>query len=746
MRPPRLRANAPPLVVGALCGACALGGFSAAAAAASLPTTAAIPPQDPPPSTADSPGDTVALAPLVVSVLRSPARLDRLPFSASVLFRPDIAQGAAGSSIDEALHALPGVRVQNRHNLAVGERISIRGFGARSQFGIRGIKVLVDGIPATLPDGQSTLDHLDIGALARVEALRGPAAALYGNAAGGVLLFRSAEPFSGRWRQEAVVAAGSNGMLRTEVAGSGAAEGVRYRARYGRMRLDGFRDNVSGDGEDPYSGGDRQTLNVGVSFDVGGGALAFRVAGVELDALNPGSLPADLFDQGSNQAWGFNVARRTRKHVRQLQAGAEWRGPVGGIEGEASAYGIRRALDNPIPTQVIDLTRNGGGARLALTRTWPRSGGGTARLGLGAEAEAQDDDRRNFVNQGGEAGDLTLDQRERVRAAAVFGQARLPLTARVNVAAALRFDHFAFRADDRFVSAENPDDSGRRTMSAINPSLGLYAEIGEHGVFASLARSFETPTTTELANQPDRAGGLNPGLQPQHGWTVEAGARGVLGDEGVVDRRVAYDLAAFSTRLENQLVPFEVAGAPGRRFFRNAGKSTIRGVEASARATVSRSLSGRIAYSFVDARFDDFAVDGRSFGGARVPGVAPHQLEAAVRTSRGNWFGELRLDVRGSVPADDANEAEAAGHALIGLRFGATELGAGSIRFSPFAGITNATGARYVSSVVVNAFGGRYFEPGPARGGYLGTSVRWGSAPARQGAAMGKRSDTPFDR
>lgn len=712
-------AAAPLLFASALCALGALADLSPAAAA-----SPARPLQDPPGA------DTVPLAPVVVSVLRSPARLDRLPFSASVLSRPEIAQGAAGTSIEEALHALPGVRVQNRHNLAVGERISIRGFGARSQFGVRGIKVLVDGVPATLPDGQSTLDHLDIGSLARVEALRGPAAALYGNAAGGVLLFESAEPYAGRWRQEAVLAGGANGMFRTEVAGSGTTGGARYRVRYGRTRLDGFRNNPSESGEDPYAGGARQTLNAGLSLDVGGGELAFRLAGVELDALNPGSLPADLFDQGSNQAWGFNVARRTRKHVRQLQAGATWRGPVGGLEGQASAYGVRRNLDNPIPTQVIDLTRNSGGARIALAKAWPRSAG-EARISFGAEGEVQDDDRRNFANQGGQAGDLTLDQRERVRAAAAFGQLRLPLDARLHMTGALRFDHFAFRADDRFVAPDNPDDSGTRTMSAINPSLGLYADLGSHGVFASVARSFETPTTTELANQPDRAGGLNPGLDPQHGWTAEAGVRGLLGRGGPRAARAAYDVAAFTTRVANQLVPFEVAGAPGRRFFRNAGKSTIRGVEASARAALSPSLSVRFAYSWVDARFDDFAVGGRSFSGNRVPGVAPHQLEAAVRAGRGAWFGELRAEVRDRVPADDANQAEAPGYALLGLRFGATDLRAGPVQFSPFAGVTNVADARYASSVVTNAFGGRYFEPGPARGGYLGASASWGSAPGR---------------
>ena len=661
--------------------------------------------------------DTVSLAPLVVSVLRSPARLDRLPFSASVLAGSDLSDGTAGVFIEESLHGLPGVRVQNRYNPAVGERISIRGFGARAQFGVRGIKVLVDGVPATLPDGQTTLDHLDVGSLGRVEALRGPAAALYGNGAGGVLLFTSAEPFAGPARWQAVSVAGSDGLLRLQATVSGTAGKLKYRASGARSRFDGFRNNVSGSGEDPYSGATRTTVNAGFDRETGGGVLSARVIGLDLSALNPGSLPSSLFDEGSNQAWGFNVARRTRKDVRQGQVGVAWRGPVGNLQGDVSAYGVRRTLDNPIPTRVVDLTRNGGGVRLALAKEWDR-GPGAARLDFGAEGELQSDDRRNFANQGGERGAVVLNQQERVRAAAVFGQLRLPATRRLDVVGALRFDRFRFSADDRFVGPDNPDDSGDRTMSAVSPSVGFHLALGDHGLFASVARSFETPTTTELANQPDRAGGLNPSLDPQRGWTAEGGLRGEMG-------RAAYDLAVFSSRISNQLVPFEVPSAPGRRFYRNAGKSTVRGFEASARVALSQHLTARVAYGYTDVRFDDFEVDGERFDDNRVPGVAPHLVEGAVRAGGGRWFGELRVEVRGSVPVNDANDASADRYALLDLRFGASGLRAGDLRLSPFAGVTNAANARYASSVVVNAFGSRYFEPGPDRGGYVGLSLAW---------------------
>lgn len=667
-------------------------------------------------------GDTVTLPPVVVSVLRSPARLDHLPFSASVMAGPDLAEGAAGLFIEEALHALPGVRVQNRYNASVGERISIRGFGARSQFGVRGIKILVDGIPATLPDGQTTLDHLDVGSLGRVEALRGPAAALYGNGAGGVLLFRSAAPFGGAYRQEATLVGGTDGLLRMQATGSGTGGGIGVRASVARSVFDGFRDNVSGSGEDPYSRAERTTVNAALTSAAGGGTLTVRLSGLDLDALNPGSLPADLFDEGSNQAWGFNVARRTRKDVKQGQGGVGWSGPLGGFEGAFSAYGVRRELDNPIPTRVIELKRNGGGLRVALGREW----GGSDRAGrvdFGVEGDFQGDDRRNYANQGGEAGDLQVDQQESVRALAAFGQISLSLGARLTAMGALRVDRFNFRADDRLVGEDDPDDSGDRAMGGVSPSFGLHLDLGDHGLFGSVAGSFETPTTTELANRPDRAGGFNPELEPQRGWTVEGGIRGALG------RRSAYDVAIFNSTLTNQLVPFEVPAAPGRTFYRNAGRSRVRGFEVSARAALSSLLSATLAYGYVDARFTDFTIGDDTFDDNRVPGIAPHRVEGALRMGRGVWFGELRVERRDEVPANDANDAAADGFTLVELRFGATGVRMGGLRLSPFAGVTNLTDVRYASSVVVNAFGGRYFEPGPDRGGYLGLSLAWERTP-----------------
>ena len=664
----------------------------------------------------ESSPDTVALQPISVTVLRTPTRLDRSPFSASVLAGAEVRSGTTGLFIQEALQALPGVRLQNRYNPAVGERISIRGFGARAQFGVRGIKILVDGIPATLPDGQSTLDHLDLGSLGRVEALRGPAAALYGNAAGGVLQFESERPFVGRFRQEATVVAGSDGLFRLQATGSGTAGETGYRLSVGRTNYDGFRTNEGGS-PDPYSGGDRTTLNGTLDFPLSTGRMNLQLIGLDMDALNPGSLPADLFGEGSNEAWGFNVARGTFKAVRQGQLGMRWSGTVGGMEGTVSTYAVRRELDNPIPNTVIDLDRNAGGLRLSAAREWS-SGHGPVRLDVGVEGELQSDARRNFENEGdGVSGALTLDQDERVRSGGVFAQVHAPVSSRWTLLGALRYENVAFKATDYFTAGGDPDDSGDRSMSGLNPSLGAHVALGDHGLFFSVARSFETPTTTELANRESGAGGLNPELDPQRGWSLEGGVRGTVGG------RLAYDLAAFSTWLTGQLIPFEVESAPGRRFFRNTGESTVQGLEASTRALLASGLSLMASYSWVDARFQDFIQDDEDLSGNRVPGIAPHRFDLRLRGETGPVFAEVRLERRGAVPVDDSNENEADGYTLLDLRAGGRDVRAGPLRLSPFVGLTNLTDERYVTSVVVNAFGGRFFEPGPARGFYAGATV-----------------------
>jgi iron complex outermembrane receptor protein len=659
--------------------------------------------------------DTARVVPLdtvAVQVLGTPGPVLRAPFPVSVVREAEIRQARPGLALTDALTAVPGVQVDNRFNYALGERISVRGQGARAQFGVRGVRVLVDGIPATLPDGQTTLNHVDPAALGRAEVIRGPASALYGNASGGVIRLTTAPPLDAPLASEHRVLAGSHGLLRMETSAGGRAGAAAYRAYVSRLEYGGFREHASAD-----------NLNAGGMLHLARGADEVRVSftAVRYDALNPGSLSDSLLRADRGAAFARNVQQRTGEEGRQGQAGVWWRRQAGPGALEVAAYGLMRSIDNPIPTAVIDLDRRVGGLRASFS-----ADAGALRWLAGAEVEGQRDDRLNFANQAGERGARTLDQRERVTSTAAFAQGTAALGI-VEVLGAVRYDRFRFAVRDRLISAENPDDSGARIMAAVSPALGVsVAALPWLALYANLATAFETPTTTELANRPAGAGGFNPELEPQRTVSVEAGAKARLTPWAWLEG------AVYRARVDDALIPFEVEGAPGRVFFRNAGHARHRGAEGSLVLTPLRRWTARAAYSWTDARFGRYVVNGEDREGNPVPGVAPHRLEVSLLRApvRGLLAG---LDLRrvSSTPvADDDAEGRfrSPAYTLVDVRAGWEGARLGRAEFAPFAGVTNLLDRAYNTSVTVNAFGRRYYEPGPGRTVYAGLRLALGPA------------------
>jgi iron complex outermembrane receptor protein len=654
----------------------------------------------------------VALDTVSVRVLGAPVPAVRAPFGVSVVHEAEIRQARPGLGLTEALTAVPGVQVDNRFNYALGERISVRGFGARAQFGVRGVRVLVDGIPATLPDGQTTLNHVDPSAMGRAEIIRGPASALYGNASGGVIHLTTAPPPAAPIASEHRVVVGSHGLLRAETSVGGRTGWASYRAYVSRLGYDGYREHASA-----------ENLNAGgtLLFSRGANDLRLSFTAVRYDALNPGSLSDSLLRVDRSAAFARNVAQRTGEEGRQGQAGLWWRRTMGPGAVEVSAYGSMRSIDNPIPNAIIDLDRGVGGARAA----W-QADAGALRWTAGTELETQRDDRLNFANDAGERGTRTLDQAERVTSRSAFAQATAALPWRLEATGALRYDRFRFSVRDRLFSADNPDDSGARTLQRWSPALGLsWAAAPTVSLYANLATAFETPTTTELANRPTGAGGFNPELQPQRTISVEAGARARLAPWAWVEA------SAYRARIEDALIPFEVADAPGRVFYRNAGEARHQGIEAAAVLTPRPAWTARAAYTWTDARFGEYVVNGDDRAGNRVPGIAPHRFDLSLLAmpSRGPFAG---LDVRrvSATPvADDDAEGRFASPAytLVDLRGGWEGMRVGGVALSPFVGVGNLLDREYNTSVVINAFGRRYYEPGPGRTGYAGASLTLGA-------------------
>ena len=667
-------------------------------------------------SAQELPDSVVPLDSVVVTVIRGSDGLGRTPFAVSVQGQQALQSGNTGLSLEEALQGLPGVQVQNRYNYTVGERISIRGLGARAQFGVRGLKVLVDGIPATLADGQSTLDHLDIGSLGRVEILRGPASALYGNGGGGVLSFETAQPPDVSIRQEAKGVFGDDGLVRLQSTTSGTAGGAAYLFNLAHLSYDGFRTHPD-DPSDFFGGADRLNANAQLRTELGGGSLRITGNFFDLDGENAGQLNRADLEACVVTARGVNVSQGSRKAVHQGQLGFAWSGPLGGVNAQFSGWGLFRNMDNPIPPRIIDLERTAFGTRAAVSTQTPGESGDLTWT-AGIDLDFQRDSRLNFDNDGGSRGALTLDQFETVSAAGLFVQVRAPLSSRLWAMGGLRYDRFRFKANDHLVTADNPDESGIRTMDALSPTLGLHVEYSPALVFyGNVATSLDTPSTTELVNRPDGGGGFNPDLDPQRGVSGEIGLRGQLRS------RVAYEASVFVTESTDELVPFEDAAQEGRTFFRNSGSSKYQGFEGSARAVLPEGVQAQLTYTYVDATFTDYVLDGDVFDGNDIPGLTRHRLDGFLRLTNGPWFGEVRGDYVGRMAVDDANGEYASAYSLWEARTGLTKARLGRIEVSPFAGVSNILDKTYAAAVAVNAFGGRYYEPGPGRAFFAGISA-----------------------
>jgi iron complex outermembrane receptor protein len=651
-----------------------------------------------------TPRDT--LTPVKVTVLRTPFDATSAPLNVASVGARDIATAQPGFSIDEALGQVSGIQVDNRLNFAIGERISVRGIGTRSAFGTRGVRVIVDGIPATLADGQSALSNIDMGSLGVAEIIRGPASALYGNSSAGVISLRTLPPPPVAFAPTARFMAGSDGLARYQVGAGGIAGRGTYVLNADRLDYGGYR---------AYSAARNAHVNAVGTWDWDRVSVKLVANGAQYNAQNPGSLSDSLIRVDRRQAYSNNLLHRTGELGRQNQLGLTARARLGVGEVELAGYGLTRAIDNPIPASIIGIHRAAGGARATYSVTAGTADRGITAL-VGGESDLQRDDRRNWVNANGKAGALTLDQRERVTSTSPFVQLSA-VADRLTVLGGARYDQFRFAAQDHFITPTNPDDSGIRRMSSTSPTLGLsYALLPVASIYGNVSSAFQTPTTTELTNRPSGAGGFNPDLQPERTHSHEVGVRGAT-------RTLSYDVALYDMRIDNELIPFQVASAPDRQFYRNAGTARHRGIDADFTAAIAASVRMRGSYSFTDARYVTYAVASgagvTSYSTNRVPGVAPNIASLSLQLGEPSVrFLSVEERYRSNIPVNDANTVVSPASLVTNMR-GLVGLG----HVSLFAGIDNLFGAIYNTSVSINGFGGRYFDPAAGRTMYAGVDL-----------------------
>lgn len=702
---------------------------------------------------ADSARAAARLAPVVVRVTRVPTARDRAPWAVEAVDGRAVRAGRLTVGLDEALADVPGVYVANRYNFSVDQRLSIRGAGARANFGVRGVRVLLDGVPQTLPDGQSQLTNVDLANLERVEVLRGAASSLYGNASGGVLAFTSdlSAPARGATAR-AQASAGAYGVRKAQARAAARAGATVAALSASETSVAGFRQ---------HSAAEQRRLTLAVDHALGTATTASLRLHAARDprAENPGALTFAEWDRRADSAAAANVLRGADKRVTQEQLSlAVRREGADGARLELTTFGVLRDLWNPLATPpprstaptvgtLVTIGRRAGGARAAAALPLSRLTAGALRwpagvpapvLAVGAEWQAMRDARTNRRATGGRASaptdTLLLDQVERVTNLAPFAQLTWAPNGRWLLDAAVRRDRVRFAVADRFLR-DGTDDSGARTLGASSGHAGAsYRVSAAFAPYANVSTAFETPTTTELQATPSAAtgsvGGFNPDLGPQRARAVEVGARGALGGG-----RVSYTAAAYRAHVAGAIVQFLETN--GRAYFRNAGAARNTGAELGVTARplpAPTALALSAAYTYSRFRFGAYRVQNGArvdtLDGRTVPGVPERFARLGVRARPLPAVPALALDAdhtwASAVYADDRNTLRVRdwGRGVLDVRLRwdppAGE-GVGGVR--PFVAVQNAFAQRYVSAVTVNGANGRVLEPAPGRTAYVGVTV-----------------------
>ncbi|WP_374480952.1 TonB-dependent receptor family protein [Zoogloea sp.] len=673
---------------------------------------------------------TLTLNPVVVTGSRAEAASFDLPAAIDVLNREEITSGQPRVNASEALIAVPGVVANNRQNYAQDLQISTRGFGARSAFGVRGIKLIADGIPASMPDGQGQAATFNLDVAERMEVLRGPYSAIYGNHSGGVIQLFTIEPRDNA-SLEAGFAAGSYGTTKADITAQGKLDGLGYVLNTSRFSTDGYREHSAATREQAFA-----KITGKPDED---SKLTFTINGLwQHNTQDPLGLSWAAYKSNPRGVDSAANDFNTRKSIDHLQGGVAYERRFGRDQLQLSAYSGQRSVIQyqaiPISAQanprhsggIIDFDRNfyGFGARYIAVR---EAAGGKLTTTFGIDYDNSTDQRTGYENFVGTTlgvkGKLRRNETDSVESLDPYVQTEW---ARGDwaVTVGLRHSQVKFKVDDKYIVGVNGNDSGGRDYDKTTPILGVVYKLNPAvNLYASAAKGFETPTLNEMFYS-GSAAGFNFGLGAARSQHYEIGAKALIGDSSRLN------VAAFQINTEDELVVDASTG--GRTSYKNAGKTLRQGIEVSFDTDWRRDLTSRLALSHLRAIYDESFTTGT---GASLKTIADGKSIPGI--PRSTVFGDLAWKItpaittavegvyRSKVYVEDSNTATPApSYAIANIRVTA-EQRLGHWRISEFARLDNLFDRNYVGSVVVGDTNSRYYESAPGRNGLVGVNARY---------------------
>ena len=666
----------------------------------------------------DADSDTLKsreIAPVTITATRYESDKNRTPFAITVLSKNRLQTAQQQISVHDALTTIPGVFVQNPDNFSQDLRISVRGFGARSAFGIRGVRIITDGIPESTPDGQADVDNLDAGIIRQMQVIRGAAAGLYGNGAGGVIYFQTEEP-SAQPYAEAQASVGSYGFQRYQ-AKTGfevGKMGVFFSAAH--HSTEGYRDR---------STMSQTVLNTKLRFNL---TEKTRLSvllnyGNSPWADDAGGLTLEQVAANRRQARPQNVQFDAGESVEQGRVGVVFNSKISDKHSiQARAFTTFRNFSSKLPVNssgLVEFERlfGGGGVQYEFKTPFLSH---PYRMQVGLDIDRQRDYRQRFNNINGVKGTQVLEQNEKFQSVGAFWLHEWQLfqvnKSELLLTASGRFDKVKLAAEDKYLS--DGDQSGSIPLSRFSPLAGLVYKINPSvSTYMNFSSSFETPTLNELSSNPSNTGGFNPDLKPQKALTYEVGIKTQIA------QKLSVDAALYYIDLKDEFVSYQLTQFPGRTFYRNAGKSQRKGFELGAAWNVRSDVIFYANYSYSDFKYQDFQQGTVNFKGNRQPGIPQNMAYI-----EGRWEHKSSLTVVaqarfiGKMYANDANTFDNKAYTVAILR--------GSYRtifkqwaIEPFAGVNNLFDAQYNSNVQINAAANRFYEPAYGRYFYGGVKV-----------------------
>ncbi|MDR8391006.1 TonB-dependent receptor [Aliifodinibius sp. S!AR15-10] len=639
----------------------------------------------------ENPSDTLqaSLEAIEIQATHSALSSEHPPISLSVLRNDQqTLTHKAPVTMDDLFDQVPGIWVNDRENYALGERITVRGIGWRAQFGVRGIQVVMDGVPLTMADGQAMLTVVDPIFIRRAELIRGPSSMFWGNSSGGVLYLNTTPPANTKSPFMVRSTIGSYGLIKND---------VQFSQRFGKHGISGYASYLNQGGYRDHSEVTIGRAGVTGSVDLNANSRIeyFGAYANMPQAEHPSGLTKQQAQDDPTQANQGFQSLDAGKQISQGQFGVSFsnQNSLGFLK--ATAYGTYRDLENPLPFAIITLDRRAGGARATLQRD-----AGRFSFSFGAETKIQRDDRVEYDNDDTQRGGIQVDQIENVYNHAAFLTSTYTLNS-LKLLGSVRYDWIRFDTD-----AGSPDQSGERDFQSVSPGVGINYSLGNVEFFSNLSTGFEAPTTTELVNRPGGGNGFNPDIQPEQTLGFELGSRGQL-----FSSRLSYDIALYNLWISDLLFPYQLE-ANGPTYYRNQGETVHRGVEANVQYDISRSLQAGLTYNLTDAEFTKATLDGEPLDGKAVPGVPQHRLSGVLHWRPGNFWLTTDAQHVSEFAVNNRNTAYNDAYWVVNGRVSYNSLPVGSgITVTPFLAVNNLFDARYNGSVVVNAFGGRYYEP-----------------------------------